>query len=76
MTVTDLILEFKKYSVDGMHAANVLKYIKADKKTTNEKLKNDIRNYDRSTIKRALQLLVDEGCIEIKGKDIIFKKDC
>jgi hypothetical protein len=76
MTVGDLLNEFKKFSVDGMHANTVLTHIKKLKNTNIAEIKNQIRNYDRKTIKKAIQLLKDEGCIEVKGNEIIFKKEC
>ena len=80
MTVKDLLNEFKKFSVDGMHARNVLSVIKnlsKDKKTlTKDDIKNEIRNYNHDTINKALEMLEQEKCIEIKNNKIYFKKDC
>lgn len=80
MTVADLLNEFKKFSVDGMHAGNVLSVIKEmfkDKKEiTKDEIKNKIRNYTSDTINKSLEMLEQEKCIEIKNNIIHFKKDC
>jgi len=81
MTVKNLLNEFKKFSADGIMTNNVLDVIKnLSKKQDNvtyDDIKNDMRNFSSSTLKKSIKTLEDEGCIEIDSENkITFLKDC
>ncbi len=78
MKLRELITEFKKHSVDGMHGQTILKIIKKNKIDNYDDLRKEFRSFSSNTIQRTLKFLEKEGCITMAGDKIYLttEKDC